>query len=91
MTRREREEEILLLVQEMERMPWAYPAGYARAAASAYDTLKRLPEGTPFDVQELVIRRLHGAVTLPVGLAIAGGYFVVGLLLTSPLWWKAGR
>lgn len=91
MTRREAEEEILLLVQEMERSSFVYDPAVARAARGAFDTLKRLPEGAPWDAQVDVIRRLHGSITWQAGAVMALGYFGVGLLLTSPFWWKAGR
>lgn len=91
MTRREAEEEILLLVQEMERSTFVHDEAVVRAARSAFDTLKRLPEGAPWDAQVALIQRLHGSISRPAGAFMALGYFAVGLLITSPLWWKAGR
>lgn len=90
MTRREREEELLLLVQQMDRLTWAYERSVVQAAHSAYDTLKLLPEGPQFDAMEGVVRSLHGHTTPTLNILVGLSYFGLGLFVTYP-WWKAGR
>lgn len=91
MTRTERLRDLALLVQAMEARAWVYDTETIAAAQQILDAAKNVPEGDAFEHMASTLHALAGRVSTPMGLALAGGYFVVGLFLTSPLWWKAGR
>jgi hypothetical protein len=92
MTKKEREERALALVLEMDASPILYDPANAAAARQLYDLMRNTPETSDtYLAYEGGISRLHGRLSFPASLGMAGGFFAVGLLLTSPLWWGGGR